>query len=163
MEIVRSVNRSWIYDSYFSLYRPIHPGGNVRGENVRGHCPNTVIRPSCVWLSDVSWLSPRLLYVRDSQSNLYLANERARSASWCCSSGISTWLSRHCSLSSFNKNGYWSKAMLIEPRTSAVCRCIWSHSQFHGPCPTSQCTRSWCFTVRFRHSALNSSRGNLLT
>jgi len=26
MEIVRSVNRSWIYDSYFSLYRPIHPG-----------------------------------------------------------------------------------------------------------------------------------------
>ena len=36
MEIVRSVNRSWIYDSYFSLYRPIHPGemsgGNVRAE-----------------------------------------------------------------------------------------------------------------------------------
>ena len=31
MEIVRSVNRSWIYDSHFSLYRPIHPGG--------GKCP----------------------------------------------------------------------------------------------------------------------------
>ena len=34
-EIVRSVNRSWIYDGYFSLYRPIHPGGNVRGGIVR--------------------------------------------------------------------------------------------------------------------------------
>ena len=32
MEIVRSVNRSWGYDSYFGLYRPIHPGGNVRRE-----------------------------------------------------------------------------------------------------------------------------------
>src|SRR6218665_4199975 len=32
METVRSVNRSWIYDSYFSLYRPIYPGGNVHGE-----------------------------------------------------------------------------------------------------------------------------------
>ena len=31
MEIVRSVNRSWIYDSHFSLYKPIHQGGNVRG------------------------------------------------------------------------------------------------------------------------------------
>ena len=36
MEIVLPVNRSWIYDSYFSLYRPIHPGGNVRG-----NCPDT--------------------------------------------------------------------------------------------------------------------------
>ena len=27
MEIVQSVNRNWIYDSYFSLYRPIHPRG----------------------------------------------------------------------------------------------------------------------------------------
>ena len=26
MEILLSVNRNWIYDSYFSLYRPIHPG-----------------------------------------------------------------------------------------------------------------------------------------
>ena len=32
MEIVQSISRSLIYDSYFSLYRPIHPGGNVRGE-----------------------------------------------------------------------------------------------------------------------------------
>jgi len=40
MEIVRSVNRSWIYDSYFSLYRPIHPGGNVRG----GKCPGRIVR-----------------------------------------------------------------------------------------------------------------------
>src|SRR6218665_722814 len=31
-EIVRSVNRSWIYDTYFSLYRAIHPVGKVRGE-----------------------------------------------------------------------------------------------------------------------------------
>jgi len=37
MDIVRSVNRSWIYDSYFSLYRPIHPG-EMSGVN----CPNTV-------------------------------------------------------------------------------------------------------------------------
>ena len=35
MEIVRSVNRSLIYDSYFCVYRPIHPGGNVRGDIVR--------------------------------------------------------------------------------------------------------------------------------
>src|SRR6218665_1110688 len=36
MEIIRSLNRSWIYETYFSLYRAIHPrrksGGNVRGE-----------------------------------------------------------------------------------------------------------------------------------
>src|SRR6218665_620790 len=36
MERVRSVNRRWIYGSYFSLYRPIHPR-----RNVRGNCPNT--------------------------------------------------------------------------------------------------------------------------
>ena len=42
VEIVRSVNRSWLYDSYFSLYRPIHPGGNVRGEmSWGGNCSNT--------------------------------------------------------------------------------------------------------------------------
>jgi len=27
LEIVRSINRSWIYDTYSSLYRAIHPGG----------------------------------------------------------------------------------------------------------------------------------------
>src|SRR6218665_1549663 len=32
MDIVRSVNKSWIYDTYFSLYRAFHPGGKVRGE-----------------------------------------------------------------------------------------------------------------------------------
>jgi len=32
MEIVRSINRSWICDTYFSLYRAIHTGGKVRGE-----------------------------------------------------------------------------------------------------------------------------------
>jgi len=37
MEIVRSLNRSWIDDTYFSLYRPIHPEGKVRG----GKCPDT--------------------------------------------------------------------------------------------------------------------------
>src|SRR6218665_2086970 len=36
IDIVRSVNRSWIYDTYFSLYRAFHPGGKVRGGNVRG-------------------------------------------------------------------------------------------------------------------------------
>src|SRR6218665_2689367 len=25
-----SINRSWIFDTYFTLYRAIHPGGNVR-------------------------------------------------------------------------------------------------------------------------------------
>jgi len=30
-KIVWSVNKSWNHDSYFSLYRPIHPRGNVRG------------------------------------------------------------------------------------------------------------------------------------
>ena len=33
MEIVRSLNRNWIFYTYFSLYRPIHPGGKSgRGE-----------------------------------------------------------------------------------------------------------------------------------
>jgi len=36
MEIVRSLNRSLAYNTYFRLYRAIHPGGKVRGENVRG-------------------------------------------------------------------------------------------------------------------------------
>ena len=30
MDIVRSVNRSWIYDTQFSLYRAFHPGGKVK-------------------------------------------------------------------------------------------------------------------------------------
>jgi len=40
MEIIRSLNRSWIYDTYLSLYEAIHPGeksgGKCPGENVRG-------------------------------------------------------------------------------------------------------------------------------
>src|SRR6218665_413660 len=36
VEIVLSVNRSWVDDANFSLYRPVHPGGKVRGE-----CPHT--------------------------------------------------------------------------------------------------------------------------
>ena len=32
MEIVRSLNRSWIYDTYLSLYRAIHPGKKFGGE-----------------------------------------------------------------------------------------------------------------------------------
>jgi len=38
MEVVRSLNRSWIYDTYFSLYRAIHPGeksGGMSEGNVR--------------------------------------------------------------------------------------------------------------------------------
>ena len=38
MEIVRSLNRSWIYDTYFSLYKAIHPGespGGISEGNVR--------------------------------------------------------------------------------------------------------------------------------
>jgi len=41
MEIVRSVNRSWIDDNYFSLYRPILPGVNVREKMSGGTCPDT--------------------------------------------------------------------------------------------------------------------------
>ena len=41
MEIVRSMNRSWIYDTYFSLYRAIHSVRNVRGEMSGGKCPDT--------------------------------------------------------------------------------------------------------------------------
>ena len=32
IEIVRSLDRNWIYDTYFSLYRAIHPVVKVRGE-----------------------------------------------------------------------------------------------------------------------------------
>ena len=35
LEIVRSLNRSWIYDTYFSLCRAIHPGR----KSGRGKCP----------------------------------------------------------------------------------------------------------------------------
>ena len=58
MEIMLSVNRSWIDDAYFSLYRPIHPGKNSGGgEMSGGNCPNTMLRflrlhiefPSSVW------------------------------------------------------------------------------------------------------------------
>src|SRR6218665_3392759 len=34
-EIVRSLYRSWIYDTYFSLYRAIHPGGKNSGGEVQ--------------------------------------------------------------------------------------------------------------------------------
>jgi len=37
MEIVRYVNRSWNYDTYFSLYRAFHPGRKVLVGNVRGN------------------------------------------------------------------------------------------------------------------------------
>jgi len=41
MEIVGALNISWIYDTYFSLYRAIlpgkNPGGNVREEMSRYH------------------------------------------------------------------------------------------------------------------------------
>jgi len=33
MEIVRSLNRSWIYETHFSLCRAIRPGEKVRGES----------------------------------------------------------------------------------------------------------------------------------
>ena len=36
MDIVQSVNRNWIYDTYLSLYRALHPGGKVRQGNVWG-------------------------------------------------------------------------------------------------------------------------------
>ena len=48
-EIVRSLNRSWIYDTYFSLYRAIHPG-EKSGRNVRGEMteyPLNINTPSC--------------------------------------------------------------------------------------------------------------------
>jgi|SRR6218665_818435 len=36
MEIVRSLNKSWIYDTYFSLYRPIHLGEKSGGKRPGG-------------------------------------------------------------------------------------------------------------------------------
>ena len=44
MEIVRSLNISWIYDTYFSLFRPIHSGEKVRGEMSGGKCPDTDVK-----------------------------------------------------------------------------------------------------------------------
>jgi len=41
MEIVRPLNRSWTYDTYFSLYRAIHPEEKVRGE-LSGYHKNTI-------------------------------------------------------------------------------------------------------------------------
>jgi len=38
MEIVQALNRNWIYDSYFSLYRDIRPG-----EVTGGNCPDTIL------------------------------------------------------------------------------------------------------------------------
>src|SRR6218665_1836482 len=48
MEIVRSLNRSWIYGTYFSLYRAIHPGGNVREGEMSGYSFRVSIRVSVV-------------------------------------------------------------------------------------------------------------------
>ena len=42
-EIVRSVNRSWIYDTYFSVYRAFHPGersGEMSGGGMSGYHNN---------------------------------------------------------------------------------------------------------------------------
>jgi|SRR6218665_2380557 len=44
MEIIRSLNRSWIDDTHFSLYRPIHPKGKVRGKCPREKCTDTLDR-----------------------------------------------------------------------------------------------------------------------
>src|SRR6218665_3564936 len=67
MEIVRSLNRSWIYNAYFSLYRPIHPGGKVQGKSpdtVRKSMRTTVrflnLRDLCLGLArslhgDLKW------------------------------------------------------------------------------------------------------------
>jgi len=40
MEIVWSVNGSWIYDTYFSLYRAIHPEEKVRWKCLGRKCPD---------------------------------------------------------------------------------------------------------------------------
>jgi len=53
---MRSVG--WIYDSYFSLYRPIHLGGNVKGKCPGGNCPDT----------DLSVRSPFGLYIYTGNS-----------------------------------------------------------------------------------------------
>ena len=48
------------------------------------HCSRRpwTTQSTCVWLSDVSRLSPRLFYATDSQSDSYSSIWRARSASW---------------------------------------------------------------------------------
>ena len=56
METVQSLNRNWIDDTYFSLYRPIRPGekseGYVRGEMSEYHPKHLNIHLSgCRWES----------------------------------------------------------------------------------------------------------------
>jgi len=56
MEIVRSLNRSWIYDTYFSLYRAIHPEKAQRKkcpEEMSGYPKPTIVD----WLEIVCWSS----------------------------------------------------------------------------------------------------------
>jgi len=52
MEIVRSLNRNWIYDTYFSLYRAIHPGRKVRGK-CPGECPGEMSGYRSIWQWDI--------------------------------------------------------------------------------------------------------------
>ena len=55
MEIVLSVNRSWIDDAYFGLYRPIHPGEKSWGEswgNVRIPTSSTMQPNKCIIVTE---------------------------------------------------------------------------------------------------------------
>ena len=63
MEIVWSLNRSWIYDTYFSLYRAIHSirgesPGEMSGRNVRGEMSGYLVKysPRLVLRQCRSWL-----------------------------------------------------------------------------------------------------------
>ena len=50
MEIVRSVNTSWIYDTYSSAYVELFMGGKVRGEKCPGEMsgyPDDLFKVCC--------------------------------------------------------------------------------------------------------------------
>jgi len=44
MELVLSLNRSWIYDTDFSLYRPIYTGRMSGGEMSWWKCPDKTVQ-----------------------------------------------------------------------------------------------------------------------
>jgi len=69
-----------------------------------------------------SWLSPRLLYARESQSDSYPVIDRQgqRPDAVLAPPPDYQFGTMKCSLSSFKQNEYCNKAMLMVPHTSAV-------------------------------------------
>src|SRR6218665_2322140 len=94
MEIIWSLNRSGIYDTYFSLNRAIHPGGKVRGE-----CPDTHIsNPLIHWSSYTDFKMERCVGTKHLKIILLLIT--IMNSSWRCSTAMP--LQGHLLLKSFN-------------------------------------------------------------